>query len=158
MTFPVTGGQIPIYYNRRPSARHHQGFYHDLTSDPLYEFGYGLSYTTFEYGEPVVSRTTLDKKGRFTVEVDVRNTGAVDGKETVLGFVTCPYAELTRPVKELRFFTKKEIKAGETVKCRFDLNVQRDLSFVNDKGETVVEPGEYRIKIGGQTVTLEITE
>lgn len=158
MTFPVTGGQIPIYYNRRPSARHHQGFYHDLTSDPLYEFGYGLSYTTFEYGEPVVSRTTLDKKGRFSVEVEVRNTGAVDGKETVLGFVTCPYAELTRPVKELRFFTKKEIKAGETVKCRFDLNVQRDLGFVNDKGETVVEPGEYRITIGGKTVTLEITE
>lgn len=158
MTFPVTGGQIPIYYNRRPSARHHQGFYHDMTSDPLYEYGYGLSYTTFEYGEPVVSAKTVGRKGRFSVEVDVRNTGSVDGKEAVLGFVSCPYAVLTRPVKELRFFTKKKIKAGETVKCRFDLNVQRDLGFVNDKGETVVEPGEYRITIGGKTVTLEVTE
>ena len=158
MTFPVTGGQIPIYYNRRQSARHHQGFYHDLTSDPLYEFGYGLSYTLFEYGEPVLSAKKVGRKGRFSVDVTVKNTGAVDGKEAVLGFVSCPYAVLTRPVKELRFFTKKEIKAGETVTCHFDLNVQRDLGFVNDRGETVVEPGEYRITIGGKTVTLEVTE
>ena len=158
MTFPVTGGQIPIYYNRRPSARHHQGFYHDLTSDPLYEFGHGLSYTSFEYGEPVLSVKKVGQKGRFSVDVAVSNTGAVDGKEAVLGFVSCPYAVLTRPVKELRFFTKKEIKAGETVTCHFDLNVQRDLGFVNERGETVVEPGEYRITIGGKTVTLEVTE
>lgn len=158
MTFPVTGGQIPIYYNRRPSARHHQGFYHDLTSDPLYEFGHGLSYTSFEYGEPVLSAKKVGQKGRFSVDVTVSNTGAVDGKEAVLGFVSCPYAVLTRPVKELRFFTKKEIKAGETVTCHFDLNVQRDLGFVNDCGETVVEPGEYHIIIGGKTVTLEVTE
>ena len=158
MTFPVTGGQIPIYYNRRQSARHHQGFYHDLTSDPLYEFGHGLSYTSFEYGEPVLSAKKVGRKGRFSVDVTVKNTGAVDGKEAVLGFVSCPYAVLTRPVKELRFFTKKEIKAGETVTCHFDLNVQRDLGFVNDRGETVVEPGEYHIIIGGKTVTLEVTE
>lgn len=158
MTFPVTGGQIPIYYNRRQSARHHQGFYHDMTSDPLYEFGHGLSYTSFEYGEPVLSAKKVGQKGRFSVDVTVKNTGAVDGKEAVLGFVSCPYAVLTRPVKELRFFTKKEIKAGETVTCHFDLNVQRDLGFVNDHGETVVEPGEYHIIIGGKTVTLEVTE
>ena len=158
VTFPYTTGQIPIYYNRRPSARHHQGFYHDIQSEPMYEFGYGLSYTTFEYGEPVLSSVKVPRNGRFSVEVTVKNTGGIDGKEAVLGFVRCPYAELTRPVKELRFFTKKEIKAGETVTCRFNLNVKRDLGFVNENGETVVEPGEYQIIIGGKTATLEITE
>lgn len=158
ITFPYVTGQIPIYYNRRPSARHHQGFYHDVQSEPMYEFGYGLSYTTFEYDEPVLSSRKVARNSRFSVDVTVRNTGGVDGKEAVLGFVRCPYAELTRPVKELRFFTKKEIKAGEAVTCHFDLNVRRDLGFVNDKGETEVEPGEYQIMIGGKTVTLEITE
>lgn len=158
VTFPYTTGQIPIYYNRRPSARHHQGFYHDIQSEPMYEFGYGLSYTTFEYGEPVLSSVKVPRNGRFSVEVTVKNTGGIDGKEAVLGFVRCPYAELTRPVKELRFFTKKEINAGETVTCRFNLNVKRDLGFVNENGETVVEPGEYQIIIGGKTATLEITE
>lgn len=155
-TFPYTGGQIPIYYNRRTSARATQGFYHDLTSDPLYSFGYGLSYTTYQYGAPTVSKTTLTANDRFTVDIPVTNTGAYDGKHAVLGFVQCPYAKLTRPVKELRFFDKKEIKTGQTVVYHFNLQVNRDLGFVNDEGNTVVEPGTYRLLIGDQTITLNV--
>lgn len=156
VTFPSTGGQIPIYYNRRPSARANQGFYHDTTSEPLYGFGYGLSYTTYQYGEPTVSKTTLSAGDRFTLDVPVTNTGAYDGKHAVLGFVQCPYARLTRPVKELRFFDKKEIKKGQTVVFHFNLQVSRDLGFVNDEGNAVVESGTYRLLIGDKTITLNV--
>ena len=93
---------------------------------------------------------------RFTVDIPVTNTGAYDGKHAVLGFVQCPYAKLTRPVKELRFFDKKEIKTGQTVVYHFNLQVNRDLGFVNDEGNTVVEPGTYRLLIGDQTITLNV--
>ena len=83
MTFPYAQGQIPIYYNRRNSARRHQGFYKDMTSDPLYPFGHGLSYTHFTYGLPVASKSHVTKNDKFQVSVSVTNDGDRDGKETV---------------------------------------------------------------------------
>lgn len=156
MTFPYTAGQIPIYYNRRQSARHHQGFYQDIPSTPLYDFGHGLSYTTYEYGEPKVSKTVVSADDDFAIDIPVTNTGKMDGKETVLGFVTCKYAKLTRPVKELRFFTKKDIAGGSTVNYNFDLNAMRDLGFVDENGDSVLEPGEYTITIGNKTLDITV--
>lgn len=156
ITFPYTTGQIPIYYNQRPSARHHQGFYQDIQSTPLYAFGHGLSYSTFSYGPIVVSKKVLKADEDFTVSVAVSNTGCVDGQETVLGFVSCPYAMLTRPVKELRFVAKKMIPMGQVVDYTFQLNTTRDLGFVDQNGNCVLEPGKYVVTIGDQQVELTI--
>lgn len=156
MTFPYTTGQIPIYYNRRPSARHHQGFYDDIQSSPMYAFGYGLSYTEYKYGDISVSATELGADEDFEVTVSVNNTGKVDGKETVLGFVSCPYAKLTRPVKELRFFDKKTIRRGETQTYTFSLNTTRDLGFIDKDGNTVLEPGKYVISIADKKTEITI--
>ena len=114
MTFPYSTGQIPIYYNRRKSGRGHQGFYKDITSDPLYPFGHGLSYTEFKYGTVTPSATKVKRGDKLSAEVTVTNTGARDGAETVHWFISDPYCSITRPVKELKHFEKQLIKAGET--------------------------------------------
>lgn len=157
ITFPYTTGQIPIYYNRRPSARPHQGFYQDITSQPLYPFGHGLSYTTFSYGEPTVSKTEFtssDKK--LTVTVPVTNTGNVEGAETVMWYVCDPYCSITRPVKELKYFEKKTLKPGETKTFTFEIKPMRDLGFVDSKGKRFLEKGEYRILVGDKTISLQM--
>lgn len=112
MTFPYSTGQIPIYYNRRKSGRGHQGFYKDITSDPLYPFGHGLSYTEFKYGTVTPSATKVKRGDKLSAEVTVTNTGARDGAETVHWFISDPYCSITRPVKELKHFEKQFIKAG----------------------------------------------
>ena len=111
MTFPYSTGQIPIYYNRRKSGRGHQGFYKDITSDPLYPFGHGLSYTEFKYGTVTPSATKVKRGDKLSAEVTVTNTGARDGAETVHWFISDPYCSITRPVKELKHFEKQLIKA-----------------------------------------------
>lgn len=121
MTFPYSTGQIPIYYNRRKSGRGHQGFYKDITSDPLYPFGHGLSYTEFKYGTVTPSATKVKRGDKLSAEVTVTNTGARDGAETVHWFISDPYCSITRPVKELKHFEKQLIKAGETKTFRFDI-------------------------------------
>ena len=98
MTFPRSTGQIPIYYNRRQSGRTHQGKYQDIPSTPLYEFGHGLSYTTFEYGDLRPSATTLRRGEKVTVEVSVTNTGGMDGAETVHWFISDPVCRISRPL------------------------------------------------------------
>ena len=121
MTFPYSTGQIPIYYNRRKSGRGHQGFYKDITSDPLYPFGHGLSYTEFKYGTVTPSATKVKRGDKLSAEVTVTNTGARDGAETVHWFISDPYCSITRPVKELKHFEKQFIKVGETKTFRFDI-------------------------------------
>lgn len=158
ITFPYVTGQIPIYYNRHKSGRRGtQGIYKDgMPTEPLYSFGHGLSYTTFEYGEPVVVGTaSLDAP--FTVEVEVSNTGGVDGKEAVLWYVSDPYCSvLTRPEKELKFFEKKLIKAGATEVFRFEVDPARDLGYLDADGRYFVEPGEYHIFVGGKDMTFNL--
>ncbi len=123
MTFPYSTGQIPIYYNRRKSGRGHQGFYKDITSDPLYPFGHGLSYTEFKYGTVTPSATKVKRGDKLSAEVTVTNTGARDGAETVHWFISDPYCSITRPVKELKHFEKQFIKVGETKTFRFDIDL-----------------------------------
>ncbi len=158
ITFPYVTGQIPIYYNRHKSGRRGtQGIYKDgMPTEPLYSFGHGLSYTTFEYGEPVVVGTaSLDAP--FTVEVSVSNTGSVDGKEAVLWYVSDPYCSvLTRPEKELKFFEKKMIRAGATEVFRFEVDPARDLGYLDGDGKYFVEPGEYHILVGDKDLKLNL--
>lgn len=158
MTFPYSTGQIPIYYNRRKSGRGHQGFYKDITSDPLYPFGHGLSYTEFKYGTVTPSATKVKRGDKLSAEVTVTNTGARDGAETVHWFISDPYCSITRPVKELKRFEKQFIKAGETKTFRFDIDLERDFGFVNEDGKRFLEAGEYHILVQGQTVKIELID
>lgn len=158
MTFPYSTGQIPIYYNRRKSGRGHQGFYKDITSDPLYPFGHGLSYTEFKYGTVTPSVTTVKRDGSLSVEVFVSNTGKRDGLETVHWFISDPYCSITRPVKELKHFEKQLIKAGETKVFRFDVDLERDFGFVDGNGKRFLETGEYYILVKDQKVKIELVD
>ena len=158
MTFPYSTGQIPIYYNRRKSGRGHQGFYKDITSDPLYPFGHGLSYTEFKYGTVTPSATKVKRGDKLSAEVTVTNIGARDGAETVHWFISDPYCSITRPVKELKHFEKQFIKVGETKTFRFDIDLERDFGFVNEDGKRFLEAGEYHILVQGQTVKIELID
>ena len=158
ITFPYSTGQIPIYYNRRKSGRGHQGFYKDITSDPLYPFGHGLSYTEFKYGTVTPSATKVKRGDKLSAEVTVTNTGARDGAETVHWFISDPYCSITRPVKELKHFEKQFIKVGETKTFRFDIDLERDFGFVNEDGKRFLEAGEYHILVQGQTVKIELID
>ena len=158
MTFPYSTGQIPIYYNRRKSGRGHQGFYKDITSDPLYPFGHGLSYTEFKYGTVTPSATKVKRGDKLSAEVTVTNTGARDGAETVHWFISDPYCSITRPVKELKHFEKQFIKVGETKTFCFDIDLERDFGFVNEDGKRFLEAGEYHILVQGKTVKIELID
>ena len=158
MTFPYSTGQIPIYYNRRKSGRGHQGFYKDITSDPLYPFGHGLSYTEFKYGTVTPSATKVKRGEKLSAEVTVTNIGARDGAETIHWFISDPYCSITRPVKELKHFEKQLIKAGETKTFCFDIDLERDFGFVNEDGKRFLEAGEYNIHVLGQTVKIELID
>lgn len=158
MTFPRSTGQIPIYYNRRKSGRGHQGFYQDISSEPLYAFGHGLSYTGFEYGTPVASATEFGRDRKVTVTVPVTNTGSVAGSESVLWYIADPYSSITRPVKELKYFRKLRIEPGETVDCTFTIEPWRDLSQVDADGKRILEAGEYDVFVGPHKIKLQLTD
>ena len=157
ITFPLTTGQIPTYYNMRPSARlPKEGFYQDISTEPLYWFGHGLSYTTFEYSPAKVSVTTFKANQPVSVEITVKNTGKMKGKETVLWYISDPVASISRPMKELKFFEKKEINVGESVIYKFNIDPMRDLSFPDGTGKRFLEEGDFFIHVGTQKIKIEL--
>ena len=158
MTFPFSTGQIPIYYNHRQSARPQQGKYQDIQSTPLYEFAHGLSYTTFEYGELKVSSAQIKRGEKLTVEIPVKNTGDRDGIETVHWFIQDPVSSISRPVRELKHFEKQLLKRGETKTFKFEVDLQRDLSFVNGDGKRFLETGDYNIIVKNKKIKIEIVD
>jgi beta-glucosidase len=159
ITFPLTTGQIPTYYNMRPSARlPKDGFYQDISTDPLYWFGHGLSYTTFEYSPAKVSATSFKANQSISVEVTVKNTGKIKGKETVLWYISDPVAAISRPMKELKFFEKKEINTGKSTTYKFTIDPMRDLSFPDGTGKRLLEEGTFYIHVGNQKLTVELVK
>lgn len=157
ITFPYTTGQIPIYYNHRSPARNgNEGRYQDIPSTPLYNFGYGLSYANYQYGELKVSAYKVKRGDKLTVEMPVTNTSNRDGLETVHWFICDPICSIARPIKELRFFEKKLIKAGETKMFSFDINIERDLGFVNSDGEHLLESGDYYIIVKDKQIKISL--
>ncbi|WP_442589453.1 glycoside hydrolase family 3 N-terminal domain-containing protein [Pedobacter sp. AW31-3R] len=158
MTFPYTSGQIPVYYNQRQSARPHQGKYQDIPSTPLYEFAHGLSYTTFQYGDIKVSAAQLKRNTPLKVEVSVTNTGDRDGYETVHWFISDPVSTISRPVKELKHFDKQWIKKGETATYQFEVDLERDLGFVDGEGKRILESGDYYVMVKDKKVKIEIVD
>ena len=157
ITFPYSTGQIPIYYNRRfPARKGNQGRYQDIPSEPMYPFGFGLSYSNFRYGNIRVSATAIKPGETLRVEVDVTNDSARDGVETLLWFIRDPYASVTRPMKELKFFERKLIPAGQTVTFTWEIDPWRDLSFVDRHGDRHLEPGEFIVFAGDRSVSLSL--
>lgn len=170
VTFPYTTGQIPIYYNQRKSARTgSQGRYQDIPSTPMYEFGYGLSYTDFSYsslkasiagkedsGIPGDNTLHITPEQTVTVSVTVTNTGKMDGKETVQWYIIDPYCTITRPVRELRHFEKQMIKAGDSRIFTFHIDPMRDLSYIDSDGNRFLEKGDYYITVKDQKLKIII--
>lgn len=156
ITFPFDSGQIPIYYNERQSSRPDQGQYQDIPTTPMYDFGYGLSYTTFSYGTMRASSGSIQKNGKLRVEVPVTNTGNMDGYETVHWFISDPYCSISRPIKELKHFEKRFLKKGETAIFSFEIDPQRDFSYIDETGNRFLEEGDYYVLMKDQKVKIEI--
>ena len=155
-TFPRSVGQLPLFYNHlntgRPDPDSHifnryASNYLDESNEPLYPFGYGLSYTDFVYGELQISSETLPKNGELTVSVTVTNKGNYDGYETVQLYLRDIYAEVARPMKELKGFERIFLKSGESRDVKFVIT-KDDLKFYNSELHYVYEPGEFDVMVG----------
>ena len=155
MSFPRSVGQIPVYYNHkntgRPAApgqtgRHYRSNYLDIVNEPLYAFGHGLSYTTFEISEPTLDRDTFSKGGRITVSARVSNTGGRDGEVVVQLYIRDVAASVTRPVKELKGFRKIALRKGEVQTVTFEIS-EREIAFLNADFVRRPEAGEFRLWI-----------
>lgn len=144
-------GQLPVFYNHKPSAR--RGYLFDTTK-PLYPFGYGLSYTTFDISPPRLARASVPMGENVRVSVDVRNTGRRAGDEVVQLYVRDEQASVTRPVIELKRFQRVTLQAGQSRTVTFELT-PRDLSFWNVEMKRVVEPGTFTISAGPNSVDLK---
>lgn len=155
-SFPRNVGQCPIYYNHKNTGRPHQdgaaysrfnSNYLDCIHGPLYAFGHGLSYTTFEYSDVTLSNNEMTADGQVKASVTVTNTGKRDGKEVVQLYVRDIYATSSRPVKELKGFEKISLKAGESKTVSFEIG-RKQLEYYNHALQLTVEPGDFEIMIG----------
>jgi Beta-glucosidase-related glycosidases len=158
-TFPQNVGQVPIYYSHKNTGRplaegkwfsKFRSNYLDVSNDPVYPFGFGLSYTTFSYGDIKLSNTTLKGNQTITASVSVTNTGSREGKEVVQLYTRDLVGSITRPVKELKGFQKIDLKAGESKTVTFRIS-QDDLKFYNADLKYVSEPGDFKVFIGGNS-------
>jgi len=150
ITVPRSVGQLPDYYYQKPSAKRE---YLGTTTQPLFPFGWGLSYTTFKYANVRATPDTIGTEGQAQVSVDVTNSGTVRGDEVVQLYIRDEVSSVTRPVKELRGFQRISLNPGETRTVQFTLG-PAELSFLNRDMHRVVEPGTFRIMIGGNSVDL----
>lgn len=158
-TFPRSVGQLPLYYNHlntgRPDPDSHSfnrysSNYLDMSNEPLYPFGYGLSYTNFSYGNLQLSSDVLSRNGELTVSVTVTNDGDFDGYEIVQMYLHDIYAEISRPVKELKGFERIFLKKGESREVKFVIT-EDDLRFYNSGLQYVYEPGEFDVMVGANS-------
>lgn len=157
-TFPRNMGQIPLYYNHKSTGRPYNGVsnekfvsrYIDSSNDPLYPFGYGLSYTTFSISPVKLNRTDLQKGRNLEAAVEVKNTGKYDGHEVVQLYIQDIYGSVTRPVKELKGFQKIFLKKGESKKVIFKIDEEM-LRFYNSELKHVAEPGDFNVFIGSNS-------
>jgi len=160
-TFPVAVGQIPIYYNHKRTGRpiiedfKFTSKYLDIPNEPLYPFGYGLSYTSFEYSDITLDKTEMGVNDTITATITVKNTGKFDGEEVVQLYINDPAASISRPVKELKGFEKVMIKKGETATISFAITA-KELAFFRKGLSYGVEAGEFNLYIG--TNSSEVKE
>ncbi len=165
MTFPKNVGQIPLYYAHKNTGRPLEGpngtdkwfikfrsNYLDVDNDPVYPFGYGLSYTTFEYGPVQLSSDSMSGTGSIKASVEVKNTGKVMGKEVVQMYIQDVKASVSRPLRELKGFEKVSLAPGESMVVSFEISADA-LKFWNQQMEYGAESGEFKVFIGGDSTT-----
>lgn len=162
MTFPRNVGQVPIYYNHKNTGRPYLGptdpeqkyksRYTDVDNSPLYPFGYGLSYTTFDYSNLKLSSNQINFNDTLKISVEVSNTGNYDGEEVVQLYIKDKVGTVTRPVKELKGFKKVALKKGEKKTVEFEIS-SNDLRFYNIDMDFVAEPGDFEVFVGGSSAT-----
>lgn len=158
VTFPRSVGQIPIYYDHKNTGRPYNGEdfakfksnYLDISNDPLYPFGYGLSYTEFTYGDVQLSKTSLRGNDRLVASVNIKNTGSVAGEETVQLYITDPVASVTRAVEDLKGFEKVTLQPGESRDVSFTITPEQ-LKFYNSDLQYDWESGDFIIRIGSNS-------
>ena len=160
MTFPRNVGQIPIYYNHKSTGRPENtndnvfwSHYIDVENTPLYPFGHGLSYTTFDYKNFKIHGKDFTVGDAIKVTVDVTNTGNYDGKEVVQLYIRDLFGSITRPVKELKGFELVHFKKGETKTIEFTLT-NKELGFFNNQGKYIVEAGDFEVFVGASSNTV----
>jgi beta-glucosidase len=151
ITIPRSVGHVPAYYNHKPSAR--RGYLFDAIS-PLFPFGFGLSYTKFAFGNPRLEKSTIEPGESAVVIVDVTNIGARPGDEVVQLYIRDIVSSVTRPVKELKAFQRVSLEPGETKSVSFDILPDR-FAFWNIDMDFVVEPGDFLISVGPNSVELQ---
>ena len=158
-TFPKNVGQIPLYYNHLNTGRpleagkwfsKFRSNYLDIDNDPLYPFGYGLSYTTFRYGDLQLSNNSMNERGKIPASVTVTNTGNYDADEIVQMYIRDMVGSVARPVKELKGFERIHLKKGESRTVSFDITAKQ-LKFYNSALNWVCEPGEFEVMVGGNS-------
>jgi beta-glucosidase len=153
VTFPRSVGQVPIYYNYKSTGRpandsaNYTSRYLDLPSTPQFPFGFGLSYTKFTYGQPVLSAQKIRAQENIVVRVDVKNTGTRKGEEVVQLYLRDDFATVTRPVKELKAFQKIEFMPNETKNVEFIITPEM-MTMYNLAMQRVVEPGTFTVYVG----------
>jgi len=155
ITFPVHEGQLPLVYNHRPTGRGDD--YHNLTGLPLFPFGYGLSYTQFEYSNLAFSEKTMKEDGKITVSFDLKNIGKRSGAEVVQLYVRDVKCSVSQPIKQLKDFRKIFLKPGETVKVEFPIDREK-LQILDGNLKWTVEPGDFRIMIGSSSMDIRLRD
>jgi len=157
-------GQIPLYYSHKNTGRplakgkwfeKFRSNYLDVTNEPLYPFGYGLSYTTFSYNDITLSSTELQRGGSITATVTVTNTGKLAGEEVVQLYIRDLVGSVTRPVKELKGFQKISLAPEERKQVSFTIT-EEDLKFYDNNLQFAAEPGEFRVFIGGNSRDVKV--
>lgn len=153
ITFPVSESQLPLYYNHKPTGRGDD--YINLTGKPLFPFGFGLSYTTFQYSDLHFDKTEINSDENIIASFKVTNTGKYDGDEVVQLYIKDLLASVARPVLELKGFHRIHIKGGETKNISFTITPEL-LSMLDEKMNRVIEPGEFRIMIGSASNDIRL--
>lgn len=164
-TFPRSVGQIPIYYNHKNTGRPFDGTgfakfksnYLDESNDPLYPFGYGLSYTKFDYSPVKLSKTTLQGEEKLTATVTLTNSGKYAGEEVVQLYITDPVASISRSVKDLKGFQKVALQPGESKEVSFVITTE-ELRFFNSELKKIWEPGTFIIHLGTSSANVKSAE
>jgi beta-glucosidase len=163
MTFPRSLGQVPLFYNQKNTGRpinekeKYTSKYLDIPNTPLFPFGYGLSYTTFSYGAPTISKKALGMKDSLQVSVVVTNTGKLAGHEVVQLYVQDLVGSVTRPVKELKGFQKILLAPGQAQTVTFTIHTD-DLRFYTQDMRFVAEPGAFKAMVGPNSADVQAVD
>jgi beta-glucosidase len=163
VTFPYTVGQVPIYYNHKNTGRPPSPLskwnskYIDAPFTPLYPFGYGLSYTQFEYSNLKIDKKKVKVGGEVTISVDIKNTGSYEGTEVAQLYVNDVVSNVTTPIKELKGFKSVKLKPGEEKTVKFTLNIEQ-LGIYDENMQYIVEPGVFEIMVGKSSSDIQLTD